>query len=107
MPPVTRANLDTHSGICSHGLLCCPHSVSGVFIQGSPNVLTNGRPTVRLNDALVSSCPHCGGVGGRASSASGTVFANGRGVVRAGDSVVYPGGGGTVNNGSPNVNAGG
>jgi uncharacterized Zn-binding protein involved in type VI secretion len=103
MPSLARKG-DPHSGVCSHGLPCCPHGVSGVISAGSPDVNANGKPVARLGDSVTHSCPHCGT--GVVSSASGTVKANGIGVARAGDSVTYPGGGGTINSGSPDVNAG-
>ena len=104
MPAVARVG-DTHEGICSHGAPCCPHSVSGPIVAGSPDVQANGIPVARLGDAITHSCPHCGT--GNVSSASGTVKANGIGIARLGDSVVYPGGGGTIVSASPNVFAGG
>ena len=104
MSDVTRVG-DSHSGTCSHGADCCPHSVSGEFTEGSPNVFVNGKAVVRVGDSLEHNCPHCGT--GEASGGSSTVFANGQAVVREGDPVSYPGGSGTVNQGSSNVSAGG
>ena len=100
MPAVARKG-DQHEGICSHGLLCCPHSVSGTITGSSPDVYTNGVPVARLGDAVVHNCPHCGT--GEISSASSKVFANGIGVARLGDSVTYPGGGGTITSASGDV----
>ena len=99
---LTARLTDMHEGVCGHGLECCPHGVSGTIIQGSPTVNVNGLPIARLNDAVEHSCPHCGT--GYISSSSSTVFANGMGVARIGDSVTYPGGGGAIVTGSPNVN---
>jgi uncharacterized Zn-binding protein involved in type VI secretion len=104
MPRKARLG-DQHSGICDHGLPCCPHGVSGVIVQGSPNINSNRKPVARLNDAVTHNCPHCGT--GNISSASGTVKANGIGVARIGDSVTYPGGGGKIISASENVFAGG
>jgi uncharacterized Zn-binding protein involved in type VI secretion len=104
MPAVARVG-DQHSGVCSHGLPCCPHGVSGPIVQGSPDVFANGKAVARLGDSITHSCPHCGT--GNVSSASGTVKANSKGVARVGDSVTYPGGGGTIVQGSSDVFAGG
>jgi len=104
MPRVARIG-DTHSGVCDHGEDCCPHSVSGVIVAGSPDVKANGIGVARLGDAVVHNCPHCGT--GNVSSASSTVKTNGIGVARQGDSVKYPGGSGTIGSASGDVSAGG
>jgi uncharacterized Zn-binding protein involved in type VI secretion len=95
---------DKHSGICSHGAPCCPHSVTGEIVSASGNVNANGRGVARLNDNVVHNCPHCGT--GHISSASAKVRVNGIGVARLGDSVTYPGGGGKIITASDNVMAG-
>ena len=104
MPKIARKT-DGHRGVCGHGAPCCPHHVAGAIAQGSPDVFANGLPVARLGDAVVHDCPHCGT--GHVSSASGTVFANGVGAARIGDAVTYPGGGGTITEGSADVFAGG
>ena len=96
---------DNHMGICAHGAQCCPHSVIGTIVQGSPNVFVNGRPAARLNDMVRHSCPHCGV--GWVDSASSSVFANGIPVARSGDRVRYPGGRGSILSGSSNTIVGG
>jgi len=98
MPGVARVG-DTHGGIC-HG-----NPVVGTIVEGSPNVITNGRRTARLNDGVVHNCPVCGT--GNISSSSRTVLANGIGVARLGDSVAYPGGGGIITSASGDTFAGG
>jgi len=103
MPAVARLD-DMHSGICDHGLDCCPHNVTGVIVSASGNVNANGRGVARLEDSVTHNCPHCGT--GKISSASGTVKANGKGVARLGDAVTYPGGRGTIITASGNVFAG-
>lgn len=102
MPGVARKT-DVHQGTCSHGAPCCPHSVTGTIIEGSPERSANGLNVARLNDKVEHNCPHCGT--GFISSASSTVFANGRGVARLGDTVTYPGGSGTITTASGDVNA--
>jgi len=104
MPAAARVT-DTHAGICSHGLPCCPHGVSGVIVGGSPNVFVNGLAGARLGDPVVHSCPHCGT--GVISSASSTVTYNSIPAARKGDSVTYPGGSGVITSGSGDVNVGG
>jgi uncharacterized Zn-binding protein involved in type VI secretion len=104
MPRVARLT-DEHRGICGHGAPCCPHSVVGTIIEGSPDTNANALPVARLNDNVIHDCPHCGT--GYVSSASDTVIVNGRGVARLGDSVTYPGGGGTITTASPDVIADG
>ena len=39
-----------------HGCPACPHPVSGSIISGSPNVLIDGRPAVRVGDRGVACC---------------------------------------------------
>lgn len=100
MPAIARVG-DRHEGTCSHGDICCPHSVSGVFTGGSPDVFANGQAIIRVGDPLEHNCPHCGT--GESAQGSPDVFANGIAVSRVGDSVTYPGGGGTIVEGSPDV----
>ena len=103
MPASARVT-DEHRGICGHGAPCCPHSVVGTIVQGSPDTNINGLAAARLNDAVVHNCPHCGT--GYVSSASGTVNINGIPAARLGDSVTYPGGGGTITTASGDTNTG-
>lgn len=104
MPSAARLG-DLHVGVCDHGDICCPHNVSGPIAEGSNNVMTNGKPQARLGDSVTHNCPHCGT--GNISEGSGTVFANGKPIARVGDKVTYPGGVGTIVEGSPNVVVGG
>jgi uncharacterized Zn-binding protein involved in type VI secretion len=57
----------------------------GAIIQGSPDVIVNGAPAVRIGDAIAGHGrgPHAGPV---MASGSGSVIVNGIGVCRAGDS---------------------
>ena len=103
MPQLARVT-DEHRGICNHGAPCCPHSVVGAIVEGSPDVFVNGLQAARLDDRVEHNCPHCGT--GHISSASGSVFANGIPVARLGDAVTYPGGGGTITTASDDVRAG-
>ena len=103
MPRVARKG-DYHKGICGHGADCCPHSVSGPIIEGSPNVNSNSKAIARIGDKVIHDCPHCGT--GHIVEGSSSVFSNGKSVSRIGDAVVYPGGGGVIIEGSPDVFSG-
>ena len=73
--------------------------------QGSPNVFVNGIAVHRQGDAWEAhGCGVCIPHGGSMASASGTVFANGKGIARIGDSVDC---GSVASEGSSNVFAGG
>jgi uncharacterized Zn-binding protein involved in type VI secretion len=102
MPRIARLG-DSHSGICDHGLPCCPHNVSGVISAASGTVFSNSKGVARLGDSVTHNCPHCGT--GNVSSASSDVKADDIGVARLGDSVTYPGGGGTIDSASDDVSA--
>jgi uncharacterized Zn-binding protein involved in type VI secretion len=98
MPEVTRTNIDLHIGHASR----TPNPFHRTpYVQGSPNVFTNGQKTVRLGDKTACGDPAVAG--------SSTVFVNGLPVHRKGD--VTGGHGSWVPNasssGSSNVYAGG
>jgi len=60
MPSESRL-FDFTIGVGSHGLDCCPHTIVGVRISGSPDTSVNGRATSRaFADIAIHSCPHCG-----------------------------------------------
>ena len=86
MPGVTRQGVDT---------------AGGVEVAGSPDVLVNGSPAVRVGDAVAGHglIPHFSPV---MASGSGSVFVNGIPVCRAGDSATC----GHVATGSSDVIAG-
>lgn len=86
----------------AHGCPACPHPAVGPAIQGSPNVLTNGLPSVRVGDAGIhAAC--CGPNKWNAKTGSGSVLINGRPAHRLGDMVKHCGGTGRMVQGSPNV----
>ena len=98
MPEVTRVDTDSHIGHASS----TPNPFhQTAYKEGSTNVLTNGKATVRIGDET-----HCGDP---ATGGSSTVKVNGIGVHRKGDST--GGHGSRVPNasasGSSNVIAGG
>lgn len=59
MPRQSRL-YDITIGIGSHGYPCCPHSIVGFRITGSPNHSTNNLPTSRVYDFAIHTCGHCG-----------------------------------------------
>jgi uncharacterized Zn-binding protein involved in type VI secretion len=92
---------DRIEGICSHGALCCPHHVTGVFVEASGNAFAQGQGIVREGDMCRTSCPHCGA--GWAHAHSNTCYVNGKPVHRLGDAVRLGGGWGRSVEASPNV----
>lgn len=86
----------------AHGCPACPHSAVGPAIAGSPNVLTNGLPSVRVGDSGVhAAC--CGPNKWNAKTGSRSVLINGRSAHRLADLVRHCGGIGQTSAGSPNV----
>ena len=106
MPPVGRLGDKSNVPVDAHGCPGCPHPAVGPAIVGSPNVMTNGRPTLRVGDTGVhAAC--CGPNMWTAQSGSGTVMVNGQQVHRLGDMDQHCGGVGQLIEGSPTVIAGG
>jgi uncharacterized Zn-binding protein involved in type VI secretion len=48
MPPQARVGDASMVPADAHGCPACPHPAVGPAISGSPNVLTNGLPSVRV-----------------------------------------------------------
>lgn len=92
--------------LCAHGCPACPHPTVGPAISGSPNVLVNSRPALRVGDNGVHA-PCCGPNEWRALAGSPTVFINGKPAHRVGDATQHCGGNGRLVEGSPNVDVGG
>jgi uncharacterized Zn-binding protein involved in type VI secretion len=89
-----------------HGTPACPHPVVGPAVIGSPNVLVNGRPALRLGDQGVhAACP--GPNTWVAIMGSATVLINGMPAHRMGDATMHCGGPGNLIEGSPDVLVGG
>lgn len=102
MPEASRLGDKAQSQFCAHGCLACPHPTIGPAIEGSPNVLTNGRPAIRLGDpGIHAAC--CGPNTWKAINGSATVFINNKAAVRRGDATQHCGGAGKMVEGSPNV----
>ena len=84
------------------GCKACPHPVTGPAVTGSPDVIINGKPALRVGDNGVhSTC--CGANTWQTVAGSATVFINGRPAVRLGDATQHCGGAGKTIEGSPDV----
>lgn len=106
MPPQGRLGDKSFVPVDAHGCLVCPHPAIGPAIQGSPNVLVNYRPALRVGDpGTHAAC--CGPNTWTAQTGSGTVLINGRPAHRQGDMDAHCGGIGHLIEGSMNVIVGG
>jgi len=102
MPPQARVGDSALVPADSHGCPACPHIATGPAVQGSSNVMVNGRPAVRIGDAGIhAAC--CGSNLWNAKTGSRSVLINGRPAHRMNDQVKHCGGMGTTVNGSPTV----
>jgi len=106
VPPQGRLGDKSQAASDAHGCPLCPHSVFGPSIQGSPDVLVNNRPALRLGDPGTHT-PCCGGNTWIAQKGSATVLINGKPAHRMGDMVQHCGGVGQLIEGSPDVIVGG
>jgi uncharacterized Zn-binding protein involved in type VI secretion len=89
-----------------HGCVACPHTVVGPAVQGSPNVLVDNLPALRVGDLGIHA-PCCGPNTWHAATGSATVLVNGKQAHRMGDQDTHCGGMGTLIEGSPTVLVGG
>lgn len=90
----------------AHGCPACPHPCVGPAVAGSPDVIVNGKPAVRLNDpGIHAAC--CGPNTWTATKGSDSVFINGLPAHRDGDDDKHCGGAGAMIEGSPDVLVGG
>ena len=102
MPPQARVGDSSQVPADAHGCPACPHPAIGPAIAGSPNVLTNGRPSVRVGDTGIhAAC--CGPNTWNAKTGSRSVLINGRKAHRLSDLVKHCGGIDQTVQGSPNV----
>lgn len=86
----------------SHGCPACPHPVTGRAISGSPNVLFEDKPALRLGDTgLHAAC--CGTNTWRAIRGAPGVFINDKPVHRIGDATQHCGGNGKLSTGSRTI----
>lgn len=90
----------------AHGCPACPHPAVGPAVAGSPTVMVNGMPALRVGDSGVhAAC--CGPNSWKAVAGSGTVLINSMPAHRLGDADAHCGGSGKLIVGSPNVIVGG
>ncbi len=90
----------------AHGCPACPHPCTGPAIAGSPNVLVNGKPALRVGDpGTHAAC--CGPNTWVAAKGSGTVLINSIPAHRLGDMDTHCGGVGNMIEASSNVTVGG
>lgn len=102
MPAAARVGDNALCPSDAHGCPKCAHQVQGPATNGSPDVLFNGMPALRLGDPGVhSGC--CGPNTWTAAQGSSTVFINGLPAVRMGDMTQHCGGVGNMIVGSPNI----
>ncbi len=106
MPPQGRLGDKSEAKADAHGGVCCPHPVIGPAVIGSPTVMVNYRPALRVGDKGVHA-PCCGTNMWTAKTGSATVIINGSPAHRLGDADEHCGGMGTLVEGSPDVIVGG
>src|SRR3569832_1807419 len=105
MPGQGRLGDKAHVNLDAHGCPACPHPATGPAISGSPNVLTNGRPSLRVDDpGMHAAC--CGTNTWTAKAGAQTVFINNKAAHRLGDATKHCGGMGMLIEGSNNVMVG-
>ena len=106
MPPQARLGDKSQVPADAHGCPACPHPCIGPAVQGSPDVMVNGRPAIRVGDKGVhAAC--CGPNMWTAAQGSGTVMINNMQAHRMGDQDSHCGGNGKMVEGSDNVITGG
>ncbi|MBC2695183.1 MAG: hypothetical protein HF982_07905 [Desulfobacteraceae bacterium] len=107
MPQQGRLGDKSQAPVDAHGCVACPHpSVTGPAIQGSPDVLVNYLPALRVGDmGIHAAC--CGPNTWTAVMGSATVLINNSPAHRMGDMDQHCGGVGQLIEGSPDVNVGG
>ena len=106
MPPQGRLGDKSQAPVDAHGCPACPHPVIGPAIKGSPDVLVNGMPALRVGDqGIHAAC--CGPNVWTALKGSATVLINNMPAHRMGDTDQHCGGVGQLIEGSPDVMVGG
>lgn len=106
MPPQGRLGDKSQTPADGHGCPACPHPAVGPAVQGSPDVLVNSRPALRVGDqGIHAAC--CGPNMWTAINGSGTVLINNMPAHRMGDTDQHCGGVGQLIEGSPDVIVGG
>lgn len=106
MPPQCRVGDQSQVPADAHGCPACPHPAVGPAVAGSPNVMVNSMPALRVTDpGIHAAC--CGPNTWVAAKGSGTVFINKLPAHRLGDMDTHCGGVGQMIQGSANVVVGG
>ncbi len=107
MPPQGRLGDKARCPADVHGGPCCkPHVVVGPAVEGSPDVITNDKPSLRVGDpGKHAVC--CGPQTWECKDGSGTVLINGKKAHRLHDATKHCGGLGLLIEGSDNVIVGG
>jgi len=106
MPPQGRLGDLSNVPADAHGCPACPHPAVGPAIIGSPDVMVNSLPALRVDDTgMHAVC--CGPNTWTATAGSGTVMINNKAAHRTGDADKHCGGSGKLTGGSPNVTTGG
>ena len=106
MPPAFRLTDLAQCPADAHGCPLCPHPTVGPAILGSPTVLVNNLPAIRLGDTGIhAAC--CGPNMWNPIMGSATVMINNKPAIRLGDQTKHCGGVGQTINGSPTVMIGG
>lgn len=106
MPPQGRLGDKSFVPVDAHGCPVCPHPATGPAIMGSPNVMVNFRPALRVGDnGIHAAC--CNGNTWVAAQGSTTVLINNRPAHRLGDMDTHCGGVGKLIEGSFDVIVGG
>ena len=106
MPGQARLGDKSNCPADAHGCPACPHPCVGPAIIGSPDVMVNGMPAIRVGDqGLHAAC--CGSNMWTAKMGSSTVKINNQKAHRMGDQDEHCGGMGQMIEGSTNVMTGG
>jgi len=106
MPPLSRLGDKSQVAADAHGCPGCPHPGIGPSIIGSPTVLVNGMPALRVGDTGIHTVC-CGPNMWTAQKGSSTVLIDGKPAHRVGDMDQHCGGVGQMVEGSPDVMVGG
>ena len=102
MPEQGRLGDKSQAPSDAHGCPACPHPVIGPAMTGSPDVLVNSRPALRVGDTGIhAAC--CGPNIWTAAKGCDTVIINGMSAHRKDDQDTHCGGGGKLVEGSPDV----
>lgn len=106
MPAQCRLGDKSQVPADAHGCPACPHPATGPAISGSPNVMVNSRPALRVTDNGVHvAC--CGPNTWVAAKGSSSVFINKLPAHRLNDTDTHCGGVGRMIEGSSDVMVGG